>query len=141
VGDGEFHIFASGGKRLCNGKAHYLTAFGFRIPVDDDVQSSSFHWSNHLDYRLTKRTYFVSELAWFNWMRSAENGAPLGVGGHDFFNLPSGNISGNNLVTKNFGLKYKPNRHLEAGIAYEFPFTSRKDIIDGRFQLDLIFRR
>ena len=73
-------------------------------------------------------------------MSSAEDGAALGVGGQDLFNLPASNVAGNNLVTKNFGLKVKPNRHTEVGVAYEFPMTGRKDIIESRFQFDLILR-
>ncbi len=140
VGDGEFHIFATGGHRLWNGNGHYLTSLGYRFPVDDDVQTSSIHWSNHVDVKLTQRTYFVSEMAWWHWTRSAKTGLPLGVAGQDLFNLPSTNVAGNNLVTKNFGLKYKPSGNVEMGIAYEFPLTGREDVIKDRIQLDLILR-
>jgi hypothetical protein len=140
IGDGEFHIFGSGGLRLHGGKAHYLTGFGVRIPVDDEVQTTSLHWSNHFDYRLTQRVYFVSEAAWWHWLSSADTGLPLGVAGQDLFNLSSTNVTGNDLITKNFGLKYKPNRHVETGIAYEFPITGRDDVIKDRIQVDLILR-
>ncbi len=142
VADGEFHVFASCGHRLRNGNGHYLTSFGYRFPVDDDRQTSAFHWSNHFDYRLTKRVYFVSEFAWWHWTSSADpaQGLPLGVAGHDLFNLPATNVTGNDLVTKNFGTKFKPNRNLEMGIAYEFPLSNFQDIIKDRIQMDLILR-
>ncbi|MGI9473803.1 MAG: hypothetical protein ACR2NZ_19835, partial [Rubripirellula sp.] len=54
VGDGEFHIFGSGGLRMCDGDAHWMTAFGARIPVDNDIQTTSIHWSSHFDVRMTR---------------------------------------------------------------------------------------
>ena len=85
-------------------------------------------------------SYAVTELAWWHWVDSARAGLPLGVAGQDVFNLPSINVDGNDLVTQNVGLKYKPTAHVEAGIAYEFPLTGFKDVIDDRLQLDLILR-
>lgn len=140
IGDGEFHLFASAAQRLYGGKAHYMTAFGFRLPVDDEVQCSSFHWSNHFDYRLTKNLYYVSEAAWWHWMSDADTGLPLGVAGQDLFNLSATNVAGNNLFSKNFGVKYKPNRNMELGVAYEFPI-GREDVLRDRVQVDLILRR
>ncbi|WP_235908456.1 hypothetical protein [Roseiconus nitratireducens] len=63
VGDGEFHLFMTGGKRLYNGNAHWLSAFGVRLPVDDEVQTESIHWSNHFDVRLTDSVYLLTEVA------------------------------------------------------------------------------
>jgi hypothetical protein len=142
VADGEFHMFVTAGQRLCDGCAHFLTSFGYRLPVDGDAQTSAFHWSNHFDYRITRRTYFVSEMAWWHWTSSADPsvGLPLGVAGHDLYNLPATNVTGNDLVTKNFGAKFKPNRNMEWGIAYEFPLTGFQDIIRDRIQLDLALR-
>ncbi len=141
IGDGQFHFFGSAAQRLYGGNAHYMTSFGARIPVDDNVQTTSLHWSNHFDVRLTERVYFVSEAAWWHWTSSADTGLPLGVAGQDLFNLSATNVAGNDLITKNFGLKYKPSRNIEMGIAYEFPITGRHDVIDNRLQLDLILRR
>ncbi len=73
-------------------------------------------------------------------MDDAEAGAPLGVAGQDIINLSSSNVAGNSLVTHNVGMKIKPNRNVEAGVAYEFPLTEFKDIIESRVQLDLILR-
>ena len=58
----------------------------------------------------------------------------------DVFNLSSTNVAGNDLVTQSVGAKYKPNGNTELGIAYEFPLTSFKDIIDSRLQVELILR-
>jgi len=140
IGDGELHLFLSGGKRLWNGQGHYMGAVGYRIPLDNDVQTSSIHWSNHIDVKLTDRVYAFTEVVWWHWTDSADAGLPLGVGGHDAFNLSSTNVSGNDLVTQNVGLKYKPSGNMELGVAYEFPVSDFKDVIDNRFQAELILR-
>ena len=140
IGDGEFHFFATGGQRLLDGNAHWLSSLGFRAPLDGAVQSSALHWSNHLDIRVTERSYVFSELAWWHWTDDASSGAPLGVAGHDLFNLSSNNVAGNDLLTQNIGTKLKPNRNVEAGIAYEFPLTAFNDITEGRLQTELILR-
>lgn len=140
VADGEFHFFATGGQRLWDGNAHLMSAFGWRVPVDGALQSESVHWSNHFDVRLTDKVYLLTEVAWWHWTDAAENGLALGVAGQDLFNFPANNVSGNDLVTQNVGMKYKPNRCFEAGIAYEFPVTGFQDVIDDRVQVDLIFR-
>lgn len=140
VADGEFHVFATGGKRLWDGNGHILSAVGYRFPIDDDLQTSSFHWSNHFDVRITERAYLVTELAWWHWTSSADAGLPLGVAGQDLFNLSASNVTGNDLVTQNVGTKFKPSKNVEAGIAYEFPLTGFQDIIRDRIQLDLILR-
>ena len=140
IGDGEFHLFLSGGKRLWNGNGHYLGSVGYRLPVDEDVQSTSIHWSNHLDVKLTNNLYLFTEVVWWHWTESANNGLPLGVAGHDAFNLSSTNVEGNDLVTQNVGVKLKPSRSTEVGVAYEFPVSDFEDIIDDRLQFDLILR-
>jgi len=140
IGDGEFHVFLTGGQRFLDGMGHYVGAFGYRFPVDDVVQTSSLHWSNHFDVKLTDRVYAVTEFVWWNWTRSAQVGLPLGVAGQDVFNLFSTNVTGNDLLTQSVGFKLKPSGNTELGVAYEFPLTSRRDIISNRIQLDLILR-
>ena len=140
VGDGVFHIFGSAGKRFLCGNAHYLTSVGYVFPVDDEVQTSSVHWQNHFDVRVTKQAYLFTELSWTHWTDDADVGNALGVAGQDLLNLGATDVEGNDLVTQNVGMKFKPNRNLEAGIAYEFPLTGFEDIIRDRWQFDLIFR-
>lgn len=140
VGDGEFNFFTTFGQRLYGGNAHWLSSVGYRLPVDSDVQTSSIHWSNQFDVRVTKSIYLLSGVAWWHWVDDAEAGLPLGIGGGDFFNLPSTNVAGRDLVTQNVGAKYKPNRNFEAGIAYEFPLTNNQDLLENRVHLDAIFR-
>ena len=140
IGDGEFHLFVSGGRRLWDGLGHYLGAVGYRFPVDGGVQSSAIHWSNHLDVKLTDRFYVFTENIWWHWIDSANTGLPLGVSGQDAFNFSSTNVQRNDLVTQSVGVKCKPSGKTELGVAYEFPLTDFKDIIDSRLQVELILR-
>ncbi len=140
IGDGEFYVFLTGGQRLWDGMAHYLTSVGYRFPVDNNVQTSAINWSNHLDVKLTDRFYAFTEFSWWHWTSSASAGLPLGVAGQDAFNLFSTNVTGNDLLTQNVGLKFKPSSQCEMGIAYQFPLTSFEDIIDYRVQAEVILR-
>ena len=74
-------------------------------------------------------------MAWWHWTDDAANGAALGVAGQDLFNLSVSDVAGNDLITQNVGLKLKPNRGLEAGIAYEFPLTDFQDCHRARQEL------
>ena len=81
-------------------------------------------------------------LAWY-WTDSASDappGLPLGVAGHDPFNLFATDVTGNSLVTQNVGVKFKPSRHAEIGTAFEFPLSSNEDILANRLQVDVILR-
>lgn len=139
-GDGEFHLFLTGGQRLWDGDAHILSSIGYRLPVNSALSTSAIHWSNHFDVRLTDRVYLFTELAWWHWTDDASQGAGLGVAGHDLFNLSVNDVAGNNLVTQNVGMRYKPTGHLETGIAYEFPLTGFQDVTQSRLTVDMIFR-
>jgi hypothetical protein len=43
-------------------------------------------------------------------------------------------------VTGAAGMKFKPRRNSEIGVAFEFPLTEREDIIDNRLTVDWIVR-
>ena len=140
VGDGEFHLFATGGQRLWNGNGHLMSAFGWRVPANGAVQCESVHWSNHFDVKLTDKVYLLTEAEWWHWVDSASAGIPLGVAGQDLFNLSANNVTGNDLLTQNVGMKWKPSGSTEVGIAYQFPLTAFKDVIQDSLQTEIIFR-
>jgi len=54
--------------------------------------------------------------------------------------LAATDVEGNDLVTHNVGMKFKPSGNIEAGIAYEFPLTAFKDVLEDRVTVDMIFR-
>ena len=145
VGDGEFHLFVSGGQRYFGGNAHTLSTFGFRVPANSAAQTTSLHWSNHLDVRVTNWLYAVTEASWWHWLDSANPPGIAGVGavgfaGQDLLNINATNVTGNNLVTQGAGIRIKPGQNIELGAIYEFPLTGFTDMIEDRFTLDMIVR-
>lgn len=137
-GNGQFHLFTTHGRRIgCN--MHFLTSVGTRLPADDNLQNRMIYWSNHLDYRVTKKLYAFSELNWYNWASSG-NGPLNGVEGGDLFSLGSPNVTGNDIVTQGVGFKYKRKANRELGFVYEFPLTERRDVIEDRITVDYILR-
>lgn len=137
-GDGEFHLFLSGGTTICC-DWHYISGFGLRLPADDNAEESSLYWSNHVDYYLGRGFYALTEFNWYHWIGSGNNGVP-GISGGDLFNFGSTGVAGNDIVTGAFGVKYKPSRLTEIGIAWENPLTERRDVMENRLTVDLILR-
>lgn len=137
-GDGVFNFFVSGAQKLTE-RANYIGAFGVRLPNDTAAETSMMFWSHHLDRRVTERLYLLAEANWYHWLDSGAGGIP-GVEGGDLFNLGSTNVTGNDIVTSAVGVKFKPSRHQELGLAIEFPVTDRRDVLDNRLTFDWIIR-
>ena len=134
-GNGELNLFLNGGARFgC--RTHWVSAGGVRIPMNSSDESSSTYWSNHLDYRLLNRFYIFTEGTWYHWLKSGQDGPIAGIEGLDLINFGNPGVAGNNIVTAAAGAKFKPNCHNEFGIAFEFPVTDRRDILDNRLTLD-----
>ena len=137
-GDGELHAFMSGATRLgeC---AHWMSGIGARIPVNSTDESQSIYWSNHWDYRVSKRFYLLTELNWYHWTKAGQDGCTC-YEGLDIFNFGTPGVAGNDIVTSAVGAKYKTCRDSEIGVAFEFPLTERRDILDNRITADWIVR-
>jgi hypothetical protein len=138
-GDGEFHVFASAGAELMP-RAHWLSGTGFRLPTNDGERSQMWYWSNHWDYQLMEKLFAVVELNWFHWLKSGGRLPGVNFEGGDLFNLGSGDVAGNDIVTMGLGGRVKPTQNTELGLAYEFPLTERKDLLESRLYVDLILR-
>jgi hypothetical protein len=138
-GDGEFHLFLSGGAEIAE-NWHWISGTGFRLPSDSNEENQVWYWSNHLDRRLGNTgLYALAELNWHHWL-SEGDGFPLPIEGVDLVNLGSVGVEGNDVVTSAFGLAYKPGQLHELAIAYEFPLTDRRFILDNRLNVNLHLR-
>ncbi len=138
-GDGEFHLFLTGGTEFLP-NWHWISGTGFRLPSDTAAENQIWYWSNHVDRKLGNSGFYLfTEANWYYYMTNG-NAFPAPVGGQDLFNFGSVGINGENLVTGAYGIKYKPSPNLELGVAYEIPYTTRRDIIQDRLTVDLILR-
>lgn len=139
-GDGELNLFLTGGQRFGANRANqFLSASGFRVPMNGTDESRVWYWSNHLSRRIAPRVHALTEVNWYNWLRSGQDGLN-GVEGLDLFNLGSTNVTGNDIVTQAVGLKLVPHRRSEIGVAWEYPLTDRRDILQDRLNVNWIWR-
>ena len=138
-GDGDIHFFLTGGKQILD-QGHWLSATGFRIPLDSNFGTQFWYWSNQWDYELPGHVYPLVGVNWFHWMKSAGNNFTNGITAIDLIDLPTGGVAGDDVVSGVVGVKWKPNCHIELGSGYEFPLTDHTDILHNRVYADLIFR-
>ncbi|MFO0914286.1 MAG: hypothetical protein U0795_15105 [Pirellulales bacterium] len=136
-GDGEFNMFLTGMGMIRNW--HWVTIGGLRLPTDSSAENQISYWSGHLDRKIYRNIYFLTETNWYHWMKSG-TAFPLPVEGGDLFNLGSVGVAGNDIVTQAFGTKIKPRNNMELGVAFEFPLTERRGVLDNRLTLDWILR-
>lgn len=137
LGAGNLNLFSSAALRLSE-RSFFMSASGIRAPMNSNRGSTSMFNSFHYSYRATQRLYALTELNWFRWIGSGEGALP--VEGFDLANLGSAGVTGNNIATWAYGLKFKPNRSNEVGFAYEIPVTGRRDIFGNRVTVDFIRR-
>jgi hypothetical protein len=138
-GDGVVDMTLTGGMQIGQW-SHLVSAVGLRLPTDPYKQNDNFWWSTHIDRRLKSiPLYGFFECNLYHWMGNANSGIP-GIEGLDLYNLGSSGVSGSTIVTGALGTKYKFGQMNEIGFAWEVPLTARRDIMDSRLQVDLIFR-
>jgi hypothetical protein len=136
---GSFDLFVTSGIEI-NGW-HFISTSGIILPSDTNTQSQFSFWSTHFDHRIgCSKLYMLSEFNWYHYLTSGGNTATTGVMGGDLFNLGSAGIAGRDFVTGAFGLKYKPNQHVEMGVDWELPLSSNHDLMTNRLTADFIIR-
>ena len=140
--DGSAHLFLTAGKEIFD-YGHWLSASGFRLPLNTNWGTQFWYWSNQWDYEIADGWYPLFGINWFHWMRSAgaaAGGAGAPVTGIDLVDVPAFGVAGTNVVTSVVGLRLKPNPHVELGTGFEFPLTQRTDILRNRLYVDAIIR-
>ncbi|MBX3417665.1 MAG: hypothetical protein KF851_08690 [Pirellulaceae bacterium] len=137
-GSGNLNLFLSSGARILNG-VNWIGASGIRAPMDRVDESTVFYSSQHLSKNIGARTWLLTEFNLQNWTRAGGGGIP-GIEGGDLFNFGSTGVAGNTIVTNAVGVKFKPRQNSELGVAFEYPLTERRDIIDNRINVNWILR-
>ncbi|MEM1297060.1 MAG: hypothetical protein AAGH89_16965 [Verrucomicrobiota bacterium] len=138
-------------------RLQYSNAFGFRLPVDGDAESSQFYTSQHIGYHLTDWLYPLIELNWFHVMDQGDGASrfPAQAGGitpaiarfeaGDLVNWGALNSGANDdLVTMAIGFRAEfpfLKDQADFGFAWEFPLTDGDaTILDDRFTFSVELR-
>ncbi|MGE3180715.1 MAG: hypothetical protein AB7N71_03730 [Phycisphaerae bacterium] len=132
-----FLSFAKGWDRW-----HLLGNLTARIPTDQDRGNNILQWDLHLDYEIAPETLPgfapLVELHGLHYLSDA-NHLPLALGGLDYTNFGSFDVSGESVVSAGIGFRWKLNPHTSIGSTWEFPLTDRDDDIMGnRLTFDVI---
>jgi len=133
------------------GDFHVVGNLGGRIPFDGGDESTSFFYNFPLDYAVHPNFVPFVELNGTHWTSSGDGeldirprigtlplsvvqGA-LGTGrgeGNDVVNLGSEGVSGNDIVSMAVGARFPISKHVHTAVSYEFPVTSREDLLEQR---------
>ena len=137
-GNGVIGLFGTYGKEFGDNN-HLIVNFGQNQRISSD-NSSYFFTSVHLDKRFGR---FVPlwELNWYHYNQSGTFlPAAVGIEGDGLLNLGTAGVAGNDLVFMAVGAKYTLGKCSELGVAYEFPVSSRQDLLSNRLVAEWIIR-
>lgn len=132
-GDGLVDLFVTGATLY--DKLGVQGSAGFNLAVDDDHDSSMFHYSLHLDYEAAQNFYPLVELNGFTAIDEGDR-TPIDSEGVDLVNF--GATDSGTVVTGAVGARYRVNNNIQIGVGYEKSLTNRQDILDWRAYFDLV---
>ncbi len=109
---------------------------GSKITLDQDRNTSWFNYSLHMDYEIRPDLFPLVEFNGFVPIEHARQ-FQFAYEGHELFSVGAANAD--SVLTFALGSRYKFEENVMAGLAYEFPLTSDKDIMNWRITADLVF--
>lgn len=119
---------------------HVIVNSGYQQALDTNLNSSFSYTSLHLDRRFGK-LYPLTEMNWYHWTQGGNHGLPASLGeGEGLINFGTSGIGGTDMVTLAGGLKYKFSPNVITGIAYERPISNRRNLLNDRVLVEMIFR-
>ena len=132
-GDGFFDLFATGATVV--GPVGLQGSFGFNLAVDDDHNSSLFHFSAHADVEATPWLFPIVEL---NGLAVVDDGdrTAIDLEGNDLVNL--GATDSGTVVTIGGGLRFVLSDHIILGVGAETPVTNDEGLMDWRLTTDAV---
>lgn len=126
------------------GRFHVLAAITDRISLDGGDGNNVLQWDLHLDYDIAPDVlrgfapFF--ELHGLHYLDDGDR-VPLSVGGADYANLGSSDVSGSTVITAGVGARWELTPHASVGIGYHHALTNvNADIFEDRFMIDFILR-
>jgi hypothetical protein len=122
------------------GSFQALGTFGYNFSVDKQ-RSDNLFLSLHLDfdYGDLHKIYPLVELNWFQYTSNGHS-QDINFEGRDLVNFGSRMIAGHGEVSMALGGRFKINESLQAGLAFEFPLGTSRNLMDYRLTADFIFR-
>lgn len=150
-GDGGVNLILNGLKLM--GDWQFAGSAGVQIPFSDQQATSSFV-SAHASYEVCKYFIPLVELNWFhvldsgdgrpNFFSQAGGAVPViaQFEGGDLLNFGAGNAFANrDFVTAAIGFRSRLMDNVDAGVAYEFPLTSKENgIMKDRITIDVVWK-
>lgn len=141
------------------GDFHVVSDVGGRIPLDSQAESTSIFWNFHFDYAVHRHFVPFVEVNGLHWTSGGDGAltvqtrdfldVPLGLvqqvfgtgfgEGNDVANLGSQGVAGNTIVSVAVGARFPITKHVYAGLAYEFPATTREDLLQQRVYANLAY--
>lgn len=126
------------------GRLHILAAITDRISLDGGDGNNVLQWDLHLDYDIAPDVlpglapFF--ELHGLHYLDDGDR-VPLSVGGIDYANLGSEDVSGSTVITAGIGARWELSPHASIGFGYHHALTNvNADTFEDRFTLDFILR-
>ena len=117
-------------------RLNLIGSIAYSQPIDGDEESTSFDYHFHADYELTDRLSPMVEVNGITYVSDGDT-LPFNFEGNDLINLGSTNVDGNTVITGAVGGRYQF-EDCSFGISYEWPLTSRQDLLGNRWTFDFV---
>lgn len=118
-------------------KFHLIGNLTDRIPLDNDKGNNVLQWDIHADYEVLDGVAPMLEIHGLHYLDDGTR-TPLSIGGADYSNLGSTNVSGSTVIWAGAGARAKLSPHLSVGATYEYPLTNKDaDIFGSRVTVDV----
>ena len=140
------------------GDFRFIGDLGAQLPVDGDRNSTPLFYNLHVAYPVTSRLTPFVEMNGLHYLDEGDGSSTIklkaaslpisavqtvvGTGpfeGLDILNLGSDGVDGNDIISLAVGARYAIANNLSFGFSYEHPVTRRKDILQQRFTISLVF--
>ncbi|MDX2131778.1 MAG: hypothetical protein SFY69_06985 [Planctomycetota bacterium] len=120
---------------------HVIGSATYRIPFDEDDGNQVFMWDLHADYEIVPESVpGLAPVVELHGVHYTSDGTrlPFSVGGLDYANFGSADVSGSSVVWAGFGARWKLSPHVSVGGVYEIGLTDHDaDIMQDRVTFDV----
>lgn len=118
-------------------KFHLIGNVTYRLPAESKG-NDIVQWDLHADYEVLPGVAPMIEIHGLHYISDGDR-LGLSVGGLDYSNIGSKDVSGSTVIWAGAGARWKLTPNLSTGATYEFGLTNhRADIMDQRVTFDVI---